>query len=249
MKNFTRAFLIQVQFLTRIPLPVKVEYSEEIFAKGVIFAPVIGLIIGLATGGVYYLALSVTHRFIASVVCAVIAEVMITGGLHLDGLADTFDGIFSNRPKEKILEIMKDSRIGTNGTIALVLAITGKIFFLLAFERHGIIGLLFIMPAVSRMNIAWAAGISSCAREGGMAAGIIEHTGVREMIIATALTVIISFFYNIKALFAVAAAIIFTVLFVKYVEKKIGGITGDIIGAVIELSEIVVIVAFLIVKY
>ena len=137
-----KMFLMQIQFLTRIPLPVKIKFDEKRFAKSMILSPLTGLLIGLILGGVYYLAQMTGKQFFA-VVMVVIAEVLITGGLHLDGLADTFDGIFSNRPKNKILAIMKDSRIGTNGTIALILAILCKTALLFSIKNAYLVFYLF----------------------------------------------------------------------------------------------------------
>ena len=118
-------FLMQIQFLTRIPIPVKIKFDEKVFARSMMLSPLAGFIIGIILGFTYYFA-HLTEKPLFAAVMVVAAWIVLTGGLHLDGLADTSDGIFSNRPKEKILEIMKDSRIGTNGTIALILIISGE---------------------------------------------------------------------------------------------------------------------------
>ena len=232
---------MQIQFLTRIPLPVNIKFDEKKFAKSMILSPVTGLLIGLILGGVYYLAQMTGKQFFA-VVMVVIAEVFITGGLHLDGLADTFDGIFSNRPKNKILAIMKDSRIGTNGTIALILVILCKTALLFSINNVCIVFYLFALPAVSRMNIVWTAGTSDGAGKDGMGKSVVKYTGVKEIITATLIACVISAVFLKWAAFAVVPiAIVFALLFCAYVKRKIGGITGDIIGTVIELTEIVVL--------
>ncbi|MCU0821716.1 MAG: adenosylcobinamide-GDP ribazoletransferase [Spirochaetes bacterium] len=233
-----KGFLLQLQFLTRIPAPVNVEFDEKLFSRGVIFAPVIGLLIGVILAGVYILA-DFTGRPIIAVIAVIIAEIIITGGLHLDGLADTFDGIFSNRPKEEILRIMKDSRIGTNGTLSLILLIVSKIGLMLIINKEYIIPCLVVMPVMSRMCIAWTAGISAYAGNAkSPAAFLVKNTGAREIIISTFIAVVpcaaVLKFVSVPAFIAV---VVFAVLFTAYVKKKIGGITGDIIGAVIELSE------------
>lgn len=241
-----KSFLMQLQFFTRIPIPFKLRFDEKIFAKGIIFSPVIGLVIGIFTGIVYYLV-NMTEKQMPAVILAVAALVFITGGLHLDGLADTFDGIFSNRPKEKILEIMKDSRIGTNGTLSLIFIIIAKIGLLLSLNDNNIIEYLFIMPVISRMNIVWTSGISSYAGKDGISAVIIKFTTHREIIIATAITVLLSAaLIRFASILVIPAAILFAVLFTRYVQKKIGGITGDIIGAIIELTEIIILISLLV---
>jgi adenosylcobinamide-GDP ribazoletransferase len=246
MNELVKSFLLQVMFLTRIPVPVRIKFEDKIFAKGIITAPVVGLVIGFLTCGIYSLA-NMTGKQLPAIIIAVAAEIIITGGLHLDGLADTFDGIFSNRPKEKILQIMKDSRIGTNGAIALILTICSKIAILFSLHEGYILEYLIIMPVISRMNIAWTAGLSRYARKEGMAASVVKYTGVKEIIIASAITVILSvIFLKFAALFVIPALVLFVFLFTRYIEKKISGITGDTIGAVIELSEIAVLFVLLI---
>jgi adenosylcobinamide-GDP ribazoletransferase len=234
-------FLMQIQFLTRIPLPVKIKFDEKKFAKSMMFSPAIGLLIGVILGGIYYIV-QMTGKQIFAAVIVVAAEIIITGGLHLDGLADTFDGIFSNRPKNKILSIMKDSRIGTNGTIALILVILCKISLMVSFNNTHLVFYLFAMPAISRMSILWAAGTSAYAAKDGMGKSVVKYTGVKEIIAGTLFTGVIStVLIRCAALIVLPAAIAFTLLFCAHVKRKIGGITGDIIGAVIELTEVVVL--------
>jgi adenosylcobinamide-GDP ribazoletransferase len=206
-----------------------------------VLSPVVGLLIGIILGFIYYFA-HMSDKQMFAAVAVVIAEIAITGGLHLDGVADTFDGIFSNRPKDKIIEIMKDSRIGTNGTIALILVILSKTAILFSIDGSQLFYFLFALPAVSRMNILWAAGIFDYAAKDGMGKAVVKFTGIKEISIATAITFVISaIFLRWAALVVVPAAIAFTLIFCMHVKKKIGGITGDILGAIIELSEIVVL--------
>lgn len=238
-----KAFLLQVQFLTRIPLPFNPDFDERAMAKGMVFAPVVGLIIGLFAGGIYYLVFYFSGKAVPALMLALIGEIIITGGLHLDGLADTFDGIFSNRSKEKILEIMKDSRIGTNGALALFLLIVLKLGLLFSINEGHVLYCLFLMPVFSRMNIVWSAGISSYAgATPGMGSPVVEFTGPKEIVISTVIAAAAGIlFIRILALPLLAASVLFVLLFTVYVKKKINGITGDIIGAVIELTEVVVL--------
>ncbi|MBN2040593.1 MAG: adenosylcobinamide-GDP ribazoletransferase [Spirochaetes bacterium] len=241
-----KGFLLQLQFLTRIPVPSKIKFEERAFARGIVFAPVIGLIIGLVMAGIYYAVFYLTSKQLPALILAVIFEILITGGLHLDGLADTFDAIFSNRSRERIIEIMKDSRIGTTGALALIMVIISKPGLLVSFDSSSILKCLLIMPVVSRMNIVWAAGITSYAKKDGLGLGIVKTTGMKEVIIASVIAVGVSvYFLKFAALAVFPAAVLFVFLFVSYVKKKIGGITGDIIGAVIELTEIVVLFTLL----
>jgi adenosylcobinamide-GDP ribazoletransferase len=244
-----KAFLLQLQFLTRIPLPFKLDFNEKEFARGIIFAPVIGLIIGLVSGGIYYLFYLITGKSLPAIIFAVIAEILITGGLHLDGLADTFDGVFSNRSRERILEIMKDSRIGTTGALALIMLIICKIGILLSIDASLLVPCFIIMPVISRMNIVWACGIFPNARKDGMANSLTDNTGIKDIIIATVLAGAISvIFLKFKVMIVLPASVLIGIIFLLYIKKKIGGITGDIIGALIELTELIVLFAILIIE-
>ena len=125
IKNSFEQFIILIQFMTRIPIPLKISYSEKKLGKSIKFFPLVGLIIGLI---LYFSNFLVTvyfkNIFYNKTIIAIfltILEILIVGIIHIDGLADTFDGLFSYAKKEKMLEIMKDSRIGTNGTVVLIL--------------------------------------------------------------------------------------------------------------------------------
>ena len=127
-----KGFLLLLSFMTRIPMP-KTEYDEEKLGKSMKYFPVVGIIIGFIL-----LFFCIIFNFIFKninysaalplmIIVIILTDLITTGGLHLDGLADTFDGIFSYRSKHKMLEIMKDSRLGSNGALALIL------YFLLKF--------------------------------------------------------------------------------------------------------------------
>lgn len=239
---FIKRLILQIQFFTRIPVSSKVMFDEKEFVKGIYLAPVAGLLIGLISASVYYIV-SISGKPAVAAVFALCAEIIVTGALHLDGLADTFDGIFSVRSKDEMLSIMKDSRIGTNGAIALILVIFVKLMLLISLNRNLIFAYLIIMPVVARMNIVWTAGISNYAGKAkSIGKRVIADTGVKEIIIATAVAIIIAVsFIRYDVLRVIPCVIAFAVLFTLYVKRKLGGITGDILGAVAELSEVAVL--------
>ena len=103
-----KQFLILIQFMTRIPVFVNVEYDEEKLGKSIKYFPLVGAVIGIFLFGINFLAGKVTENRQIIAVIIVVAEIFITGILHIDGLADTFDGLFSYAKKERMLEIMKD---------------------------------------------------------------------------------------------------------------------------------------------
>ena len=127
MKTQIKRFLLTLGFMTRIPVNVNLgEVKDEDMHKGFLYYPVVGLIIGLIDMVVYLLVCLVLPE-IYGIIFALLANFFVTGAFHLDGLSDTADGIYSARTKERMLEIMKDSRIGTNGGIAMCLDIMLKV--------------------------------------------------------------------------------------------------------------------------
>ncbi|MGE5613890.1 MAG: adenosylcobinamide-GDP ribazoletransferase, partial [Bacillota bacterium] len=113
---YMRRFILMLQFLTTLPVKINVKAGREDFGKGLVLAPLVGLVVGALTAGFNYL-FGILFPPLVTAVLTVAVYILLTGGLHLDGLGDTADGIFSNRPAERVLEIMKDSRVGTNAVI------------------------------------------------------------------------------------------------------------------------------------
>ena len=208
-----KGFIILMQFMTRIPIPVNVEYDEEKLGKSVKYFPLVGAIIGVFLFAVNFLAGKITGNRQIIAIALIIAEILITGLIHIDGLADTADGLFSYAKKEKMLEIMKDSRIGTNGTVILILYFIAKFVFLSQVKS----GYLLLYPIISRLSTSMNAGFGEYARKDGM--------------------------MKIKGLTILLLAIIFILWFMQNVKRKIGGITGDTMGASLELTALLVLFA------
>lgn len=229
--------ILMIQFFTRIPIRIQVPASETDFAKGVKWLPLVGLVIGGILAGSHILCAPYFNAFTLAT-GAVFLEVFLSGGLHLDGLADTFDGLYSNRGKERILEIMKDSRIGSNGALALIALILFKIALLTNLDDTSRTMVLLFMPLISRFGIAYASWISDYAREKGMGKFFIGNVNGKQVLAALLVAAIPLGFF--PAGYAVLlAAVLFNWFYVKHVTKIIGGMTGDTLGAMIELTELV----------
>ena len=240
-----KQLIILIQFMTRIPVFVNVEYDEEKLGKSIKYFPLVGAIIGIFLYGINILAGKITvNRQIAAIII-IIAEIFITGLIHIDGLADTADGLFSYAEKEKILEIMKDSRVGTNGAVALILYFTTKVILLSEIRPEYII----LYPVISRLSTSINAGLGEYARKNGMSNGIIGKNGKKEAVISIIITMILSFIIlKVKGLIILIFAILFILLLMKGVKRKIGGITGDTMGASLELTSILVLLAGVVLK-
>jgi adenosylcobinamide-GDP ribazoletransferase len=246
---FFKRFILMIQFLTAIPLPIKLDVNERDFGKGLVFAPLVGLIIGGILSGAYFL-LQMLFPVYVSVVITIILYIVLTGGLHLDGLGDTFDGIFSNRPKERILEIMRDSRVGTNAVLAVVSLIILNIALLSAVDGNKIAIVLALMPVSGRIGSLFGAVFSNYARSGaGLGKSFIDYCGIKEGI--AGLLIYLGIFYaigGIRLLTVCAVPAISAVLLVKFFSRKIGGATGDVLGAVCEMNQTVFLVTVVIMQ-
>jgi adenosylcobinamide-GDP ribazoletransferase len=175
------------------------------------------------------------------IVCTVLANVCITGALHVDGLADTCDGIFSARKRDKMLEIMKDSRIGSNGSLAIVFDMLIRIAILLSIPADKVIWVIFAAPIASRALIPLLMKLSIYARaEGGMGGLFLgKQTWNRTLIAFAAGMIMVWASLNFVGLASFAVAMLAIILYRSYIYSKIQGMTGDTIGAGNEIAEIV----------
>lgn len=231
-------FLLLIQFMTRISIPINTVYDPDEVGKAIKFFPLVGLILGCILVGVFFvLEPFIENRLILALVIVVV-DMLLTGGLHLDGLADTFDGLFSYRDRERMLEIMKDSCIGANGGLVLIVYVIAKILLLseLGWE------FLLIMPVVSRLNTVVHAGFGHYARKSGMGESIVNKTTKKGVLFATFTVLLISFpLIAWHSFFVVGSALVFGFVSLYYIQKKIDGITGDTLGAVLELTSLVIL--------
>lgn len=241
-----KGLMLLFQFMTRLPVPGKPTYDSEELGRSFKFFPIVGMIIGI----ILYATAMGLSQFIgdryAIAILVVLMEVVVTGGLHLDGLADTFDGIFSYRSKHRMLEIMKDSRLGANGAIALMLSFMLKTFLI----AEAGFGVLLIMPVLGRLNSVVNAAVAPYARATGMGKSIVANTDKAGVITAAILSGLFIFgsLGIIGGTLAGWISILLVVMglgvfFAKLMERKIGGVTGDTLGAVVELTEAVVLLA------
>ena len=229
MKNF----ILLIQFFTRIPLKNKVEYEEISYGKITYLLPLIGLIIGIGAFGINYILDIFKLPIYINSLILLIYFIVITGGLHLDGLADSCDGIFSYRSRERILEIMKDPHIGTNGVIALVVALLSK-FVLYSYGGIKAIALSFI---VGRLAIILSASLGEYARDKGMAIAIIKYNELKSFVKSLVVELLIFSFFK-EYIIYLGISLVFAYIIHRQISKKLGGITGDTLGFLCEITEI-----------
>ena len=176
----------------------------------------------------------------------VAALALVTGVLHLDGLADVCDGLAARGGRERFLAVMKDSRIGAAGAAGLVLALFLKYQALLALSIPGQTGVLFFFPALARFSQVQMAVGARRAREDGLGAACIAGAGLREFLVADLCILTAAWLLlGLRGIYCCVAAFVFTWLAKRWFHHRLGGITGDIIGCVSELNEILCLLLLL----
>ena len=209
-------FFIALQFLTRLKIVNQTEWSMEDFGKSVVAFPYVGLVIGLILALLYGI-LSPFIPLVPLMLIIVVAEFLITGGLHADGLMDTSDGLFSGRERERKLEIMKDSRIGSFGVVAFVFVTLLKWQLLTAIPTAEFIPMaLIMMPLMSRWSLVWSIRSYPYARKEGMGAAFANlapkhvityntlSTFFMPIVILIIGVILYTFLYGAYAIFSIA---------------------------------------------
>ena len=243
-----KRFISILQFMTRIPINIDTGFDEE-FHKTITYFPLVGLVLGVL---IYIIGL-VSGIFFDSFITSIIvtlALVILTGGLHIDGLGDTFDAIYSYRDKERMLEIMKDSRLGTNSLLAIMFLILLKIGFIYSIINNSLLWTVIFMPVVARLGVIVMMYKTVTPRENGMGNLFIGKASTSMFTIAILYTIILiigiskliflaSTFEAMMLISTIIILLVFNNLFKKHIYKKIDGVTGDILGCTIELGELI----------
>lgn len=252
-----RNFIIACQFLTRITINPNLEIGKGDMAKSAKAYPLVGFVIGLFLL-LIFMGLNEILGFpmVPIAIFLVLAEVLLTGGLHLDGLMDCADGLFSYRPKDRILVIMKDSHLGANAAISLVSLILLKVA-LLVIVLPDLPWILVFMPLVSRwVLVDLSLRYPYAGKSGSLGGSIIEQIGFLEFWVASVSTLLATAFtmalgvvffrqtWLLVSIFAIVTWVIAALvarLVANNAAKKIDGITGDVLGAALEISEVIVL--------
>jgi len=230
MNNFLGALL----FLTTLPLPRKtnLEFMPDKIRP---YFPLVGLLLGLIVASFDFF---MSHIFPNSTVAwlDVIMLIFLTGALHLDGLADTADGIFSHKSMEDKLKIMKDSRIGTMGVLAIVCVLGIKYFGIKGIDNNRFL-IISLIPAYSRTSMVIAMKFLGYCRDMGTAKGFFASNVKLNEFILFACIIFISLclgkdFFLLNSVFFIS-----TFLIIFYYKKTLGCITGDTLGCMCEVIE------------
>ena len=239
-KSELNAFLLALQFLTRLRFPV--EFSADAMRASPRWYPGVGVVIGLVTGILYWGAALLFTPVLAAILSTA-AGLILTGGLHEDGFADACDGLGGSQPRARVLEIMRDSRIGTYGTLGLGLMVATKVVALAALPVWVVPFVLIAGHAASRASMLWVMVSADYARDQGAASpalGGMDQRAVGVALACTALALLPLLF--VLPLLAVITGLLGLVAghyaMRRRFEARLGGYTGDCLGAVQQCSEI-----------
>jgi len=240
-----------LRFLTIIPLGKPGELTPKKMAASMAWFPAVGLLLG----GIIWCINQALYMFMpGGVIDALVitALAFLTGGLHLDGLADTCDGLYGGRgDRARTLEIMKDSHIGAMGVIGVVVVLLLKYGALGGLYSHSRSYALLLAPMLARWTqVLMAYRFEYARKHGSLAQPFVEHLGVGHVLFATLFTLGAS--YGIAGLGGLATAgmvLLFAVAARLYFIIKLGGVTGDVIGAVSESAEAFAFVVAVLIGY
>ena len=223
-----RLLVLAVQLLTRIPVRAGPPGPGDL-ARALRWAPLVGAGVGWAGA----LVLGIGLPPLLAAVAAVGVTVLLTGGLHEDGLADTLDGLGGGRTREAALRIMKDSRIGAYGALGLVLVTAGRVAALAVLPGMAMVG----AHALSRLAMLILPATLAPARPGGVGAPVSGGPGAAGWGVA-AVTVLLAWAGQPRLLAAVVVCVGAAWLFARHVRRRLGGYTGDTLGAVQQGTEL-----------
>jgi adenosylcobinamide-GDP ribazoletransferase len=249
MNRHWNYFLTAVMLLTRLPVGRWCVYSPEAVAASVAYFPAVGAIVGMGAACVLA-AMSGAFSVKIAVLASMLASVLLTGGFHEDGLADAADGLFGGRTPAQRMEIMKDSRLGSYGALALWFALSAKFILLEAVASHGLEFAAMAVLCAHCVSRAAAVGVMHLQPHVGADASRSQpfcRRLTREQLWgAFALPVVLLLFaFQTAALPVIAAVTLLVFLSAIFYEKMIGGITGDCLGATVQISELAVLVVLL----
>ena len=230
-----KALIIYTQFFSRIVIPKAVDISY--LRRGLPFLTLFGLLLGLISGGFYFLTSLVLPGMVAWVLTLAF-DVLLTGGFHLDALADTADGLFSSRKKERMLEIMKDSRIGSNGVLALILyyALMLVLYSYLPEPRWFIVASLTM---IGKAGLSLQLYRMTYAREGGGSGNFFSDSKTSHILFSQLLPLLLSLLvFSWRGLLAYGLVFLGAIGYRRFVYNKIDGHTGDTLGAYVEIAQL-----------
>jgi adenosylcobinamide-GDP ribazoletransferase len=232
-------FRTALSFLTIIPVGKNLAPEPDRLARSMGFFPAVGLVIGLGLVVLNWLLDSLLPRPVLDCLL-ILFLITITGALHLDGIADLIDGLAGGKDKAGILAIMKDSRVGAIGVVGLIMVLLLKYLSLFNLDPNLKSAALIMTPAAGRWVQVILANYCRYLRpQGGTGAVFVELVGEREVMIATGTLIVAALvLFGLNGIFLVFLFGIVAMLLMRYFQSRLGGVTGDVLGAATEIIEV-----------
>ncbi len=247
MKNAVEAFILAFRFLTVIPLPLRANPSPIVFGRAVTYFPLVGAIVG---GILVLFTQGLLRLFPPAMSAALLMGFWIggTGALHLDGLLDACDGLFGGKTPEQRLQIMRDERIGAfafAGGMTLLISQYAALASLLQHPAPSWYPALLLSPLLGRQAMAWAIVLFPYARPDGLGKAMKTHASPYTVGVTTLLTAMTAWSVaGVRGLSIALGTLLFTLGLGRWFTTRVGGLTGDLYGALGFAVEVVVLVAF-----
>lgn len=241
-----RLFLTALQYFTRLRMPASVGHGQAQLEGVTRYFPAVGWVVGVVAAAVLWLA-SLLLPAPLPVILSTVASIWLTGAFHEDGLADTFDGLGGSAARERALEIMRDSRVGTYGALALVLVVLIKLAALDAMPVMPACAALVAAHPLSRwcsVVIIWRR--SHAGEHESRAKAAVQPMSMMQFSIATAFGLLPASLCGMRALAGLVLALCTLAWLLRWFTRRLGGYTGDTLGATQQLTEISFYLAVLI---
>lgn len=233
-----KSMVAAIQFLTIFGSGKRGKVTSDYLSRSLFYFPFVGLLIGGCLAGLNFVFSKYLNHSVVNL-SIIILLVIFTGGLHLDGFADTVDGFYAGKNKEEILKIMEDSHIGTMGAIGLVILILLKFALLEGIPEAIKYKALLLMPLSGRWAMVVSGSLSKAAKTEGLGKFFCKPIRLREWLGATLFTLIVGFLIlKTQLLPFILGIFVFALILTRYITRKIGGMTGDTFGAINELTEV-----------
>ncbi|MFT6592592.1 MAG: adenosylcobinamide-GDP ribazoletransferase [Zhongshania sp.] len=242
-----QVFLLAVGFLTRIPIPADPDFSDEKLNGASRYFPLVGLLVAGVAALVFVAAVAIFNNIVLAVLLSMVASILLTGAFHEDGFADSCDGFGGGWRAEDVLRIMKDSRIGTYGTVALVLVLGLKAATLSAMPSTGVVVSALLWAHIMSRWLATSYLLDlHYVRGEGKSKPLATTMPLSHWLWSGLPILLLLIFTGLPALFPlIVVLLIFRFAFAAYLRRRIGGYTGDALGAAQQVTEIIIYLAFL----
>jgi len=238
MKSLSIAF----NLLTTLPVRAPDPWNPGDSGRAAVWYPFVGLIIGGIVAAAYTL-LGLRFSSFVTAALSLTLWAILTGGLHLDGLSDCCDGLLHASNPERRLEIMKDSHIGAFGSIGLCLALILKVSALASLPTGLAVPVILFAPSLGRWFIILA-GFQPLARPDGMGADFASGLQKTTLVWGGLIPLALAIYLGIQGIIALVIASLGVMLILRFARARIGGVTGDVFGLVVESVEILTLITF-----